>query len=147
MKEDENISSYISRNENKDKDKDREISKENFSESENSNLGKFRRNSFLGNKKIASRLPVTNIQNPSNSNPLNSSINTNLNSTLPSNSLNNNNNNNNNNNSTNSINYKEKDREREKDEIIIKDEINWVECSRCSKWRKVPRNIKGDKFN
>ena len=38
---------------------------------------------------------------------------------------------------------KDKDKEKEK-ESVQKDEINWVECSKCSKWRKVPGAIKVD---
>ena len=41
---------------------------------------------------------------------------------------------------------KDKDKDREKEKDKDRDGINWVECTKCSKWRKVPGSIKGTKF-
>ena len=140
MKDEDNISSVKN-----EKEKDY---KDGFSENENNHLGKFKRNSFLGNKKIASRLSVLNNQNPLNSNSLDSNpSNTNITSSFSSSSSNINLSNINHNNTTgNSSNNNSKDKDKEKEEILIRDEINWVECSMCAKWRKVPRNIQGEKL-
>ena len=95
---------------------------ENFvKDNDENNLGKFRRNSFLGVKKVPR--PGFGVQN----------LTVNGTSTLGKDDKDKEN---------EKDKDKDKDRDREKDKD--KEGINWVECTKCSKWRKVPGSIKGN---
>ena len=103
-------------------DKSSDLKDEEHSSKDNdeNNLGKFRRNSFLGVKKVSRPgFGAQNLATNGGSSSLGKDDKENEKD-------------------------KEKDKDREKEKDKDKEGINWVECTKCSKWRKVPGSIKGN---